>query len=202
MAIQKQFVLRYREEGHLRFEIPAQYCDIEVAETLTERLLALDGVYRVKVYRGQRKLSIRYQETVCDFTGLARVLFRIIADLEKHALQEGFGKASRRAKQRVRSRLRQTKVGRWFGEKYGDVKETLQAAKVITKAGLRRPGKFVNDPEKAVIDFFNDILVLFLIRLHWDHITKEWIPKPVKYRYEWMAVFYMIFLLMRSRRPK
>lgn len=202
MAIQKQFVLRYREEGHLRFEIPVQFCGVEVAGALTDRLLAADGIYRVKVYRSQKKLSIRYQDTVCDFNRLAKLLFQIINDLEKQAMQEDITKVSKQNKKRVQNAVKQSRIGRWFSQKYDDTKETLQAAKIITKAGLRKQGKFMNDPEKAIIDFFNDILVLFLIRLHWDHITKEWIPKPIKYRYEWMAVFYMIFLLMRSRKPK
>ena len=54
MTIQKQFILRYREEGHLRFEIPAQFCDAATAKTLTSALLAEEGVYRVSVYRAQK----------------------------------------------------------------------------------------------------------------------------------------------------
>jgi hypothetical protein len=53
-----------------------------------------------------------------------------------------------------------------------------------------------------MIDFFNDILVLFLIKLHWTNITQQWLLKPLKYRYEWMALFYMFFLLVRSRKKK
>jgi hypothetical protein len=78
----------------------------------------------------------------------------------------------------------------------------VQAAKILTKVGLKKNKALIDDPEKAVIDFLNDVLVLFLIRLHWDRITKEWIPNPFKYRNEWMALFYMLFLLMRSRKPK
>lgn len=201
MAIQKEFVLRYRGPEHVRFEIPSAFCEAKAAEALTERLLAIDGVYRVQVYRSQKKLAIRYHETVHDFVGLCGLLFHIVGELEKDVLAEIGPKAMQVAKQRVKNRLKNLKVSRWFGRKYDDAKETLQAAKIVSK-GLAKPGKIFKDPEKMVIDFLNDILVLFLIRLHWDHITKEWIPRPFKYRYEWMAVFYMIYLLMRSRRPK
>jgi hypothetical protein len=68
--------------------------------------------------------------------------------------------------------------------------------------GLKNKKSLLNDPEKAIIDFFNDILVLYLIKLHWTRITKEWIPKPWAFRYQWMAIFYLFYLLMRSRRPK
>lgn len=198
MAIQKEFVLRYRGVEHVRFEIPSAFCDAKMAEALSGRLLAVDGVYRVQVYRGQRKLAIRYQETVRDFKDLCKILFQIVDELERESTRF---KAVEVAKQHVKSRFQGLRISRWFSSKYEDAKETVQAAKIVTK-GLTKPGKFFQDPEKMVIDFLNDILVLFLIRMHWDRITKEWIPKPFKYRYEWMAVFYMIYLLMRSRRPK
>ncbi|MDO9107286.1 MAG: hypothetical protein Q7U57_20275 [Methylovulum sp.] len=202
MAIQKQFVLRHREEGHLRFEIPVQFCDEACAKALTHAVLALDGIYRVRVYTGQKKLSIRYQETVCDFHTLAKSLFQIIADLEKKALLEHQLVAGKKAKSTWRGKFKNLAVSKWFSEKYADTRETLQAAKILTKVGLKKQKTFISDPEKVVIDFLNDVLVLFLIRLHWDRITKDWIPNPIKYRYEWAAVFYMVYLLMRSRRPK
>lgn len=208
MTIQKQFILRYREEGHLRFEIPAQFCDAATAKTLTSALLAEEGVYRVSVYRAQKKLSIRYQETVCDFKTLARRLFEIIAQIELQkqeavkALVISNQKSKWNIKEKFNEKVKNLTVTKWFGEKYTDTKETIQAAKILTKVGLKKNKAIIADPEKAIIDFLNDVLVLFLIRLHWDHITKLWIPQPFKYRNEWMATFYMLFLLMRSRKPK
>ncbi|MDD1623545.1 MAG: hypothetical protein LUO94_02110, partial [Methylococcaceae bacterium] len=70
------------------------------------------------------------------------------------------------------------------------------------RLGMKKPTAFMKDPEKAIIDFLNDILVIFLIRLHWNDITQNWLVKPLKYRYEWMALFYMFFLLVRSRKKK
>ena len=202
MAIQKQFVLRHREEGHLRFEIPAQFCNAAVARELTNSVSALDGIYRVKVYSSQKKLSIRYQEAVCDFHTLAKLLFQIIADLEKKALFDPPSFVSNKANSKWKEKLDNLAISKWASEKYDETRETLQAAKILTRAGLKKQKTFISDPEKAIIDFLNDVLVLFLIRRHWDHITKDWIPNPIKYRYEWMAVFYMLYLLMRSRKPK
>lgn len=204
MAIQKQFILRYRDEGHLRFEIPVQFCNVETAKALTSALLAVEGVYRVQIYRSQKKLSIRYQETVCDFKSLAKQLFQIITDLERHDTQLAVkaAKSTWKLKNKLSNKVKDLRVAKWFNEKYTDGKETIQAAKILTKVGLKKNKALIDDPEKAVIDFLNDVLVLFLIRLHWEHITKQWIPNPFKYRNEWAAVFYMLFLLMRSRRPK
>ncbi|MDO9138909.1 MAG: hypothetical protein Q7U38_01095 [Methylobacter sp.] len=203
MSIQKEFVLRYRVDGHIRFQIPAQICHLEVAKAITDGISALDGVYRVNLYRGQQKLSIRFDEAVCDFKSLAKQLFLLLATLEeKGALKPKPVSTVAPWQEKAKAKLDGFKATRWVKEKFGDAKETVQAAKVITKLGMKKPAAFMQDPEKAVIDFLNDILVIFLIRLHWDNITQHWLLKPLKHRYEWMALFYMFFLLVRSRRKK
>ncbi|WP_333877484.1 hypothetical protein [Methylobacter sp.] len=203
MSIQKEFVLRYRVDGHVRFQIPAQICDVDVARAVTDGLSGIDGVYRVKLYRSQRKLSIRFDEAVCDFKSLARQLFNLLAELEKQGGLNPKPVAKPVSwKDKAKSGLNNFKATRWAKEKFGDAKETVQAAKIITKLGMKKPTAFIKDPEKAVIDFLNDILVIFLIRLHWNNITQHWLVRPLKHRYEWMALFYMFFLLVRSRRQK
>ena len=203
MSIQKQFVLRYRVDGHVRFQIPAQICNIDAAKALTDGISGIDGVYRVNLYRNQQKLSIRFNESFCDFKSLARQLFHLLAELEKNgALTPKLASKSALWKDKAKAKLEDFKATRWAKEKFDDAKETVQAAKIIGKMGMKKPTAFVKDPEKAIIDFLNDILVLFLIRLHWNEITQNWLVKPLKYRYEWMALFYMFFLLVRSRKKK
>lgn len=203
MSIQKEFVLRYREDGHVRFQIPAQICNVDAAKAVTDGISDIDGVYRVNLYRNQQKLAIRFQESVCDFKSLAKQLFDLLADLEaRGALKPKPVSKSALWKEKAKSKLDDFKATRWVKEKFGDAKETVQAAKIITRLGMKKPKAFMKDPEKAVIDFFNDILVLFLIRLHWNDITQHWLLKPLKHRYEWMALFYMFFLLVRSRKQK
>ena len=203
MSIQKEFVLRYREDGHVRFQIPAQICNVDAAKAVTDGISDIDGVYRVNLYRNQQKLAIRFQESVCDFKSLAKQLFDLLADLEaRGALKPKPVSKSALWKEKAKSKLDDFKATRWVKEKFGDAKETVQAAKIITRLGMKKPKAFMKDPEKAVIDFFNDILVLFLIRLHWNDITQHWLLKPLKHRYEWMALFYMFYLLVRSRKQK
>ncbi|MDD2660792.1 MAG: hypothetical protein PHY54_14135 [Methylococcales bacterium] len=203
MSIQKEFVLRYKADGHVRFQIPVRIGSADVAKAVTDGISGIDGVYRVNLYRSQLKLSIRFQESVCDFKSLARQLFNLLADLEtKGALKPKPVSKSSLWKEKAKSRLENFKAARWAKEKFGEAKETVQAAKVITRLGMKKPKAFMNDPEKAIIDFLNDILVIFLIRLHWNDITQNWLVKPIKYRYEWMALFYMFFLLVRSRKKK
>lgn len=201
MAIQRNFVLRYRDVGHVRFQVPMEVCSAGASKALTDRLLALDGVYRVVLYPRQKKLSIRFQETVCDFKSLAKQMFQILADMEKaDAFKQKAIAKPRFWQSRAKRETVRPGPTRWFKQKYTDAKDTIHAAKVVGKIGLKKPKAFLKDPEKAVIDFLNDILVLFLIKLHWQHITQQWIVKPFKYRYEWMAVFYMFYLLLRSRK--
>lgn len=203
MSIQKEFVLRYNVDGHVRFEIPARICNVDVAKAVTDGISGIDGVYRVNLYRNQQKLSIRFNEAVCDFKSLARQLFDLLTDLDtKGALKPAPVSTSTRWKEKAKARSDDFKVTRWAKEKFGAAKETVQAAKVITRLGMKKPNAFMDDPEKAVISFLNDILVLFLIKLHWNDITQKWLLKPFMYRYEWMALFYLFFLLVRSRKQK
>jgi len=203
MSIQNEFVLRYREDGHVRFQIPARICNVDAAKALTDGISQIDGVYRVKLFCSQHKLSIRFEEAYCDFKSLARQLFNLIAELEKKGkFQARVIPKSTPWREKAKARFDSFKTTRWAKEKFGDVKETVQAAKVITRLGMKKPTAFIKDPEKAFIDFFNDILVLFLIKLHWNNITQHWLINPLKYRYEWMALFYMFFLLVRSRKQK
>jgi hypothetical protein len=206
MTIQKQCVLRHRADGYVRFQLPIELCRKEIAENVAAKIKAIDGVYRVNFYARQQKVSIRFQESVCDFMQLVNELFALISELEKSGalivqtekkptfLNKITTKASEKADNFA--------VTRWLKSKTIEAKETLQAAKIVTKLAMKKPNAFVKDPEKAILDFLNDILVLFLIRLHWDHITKLWLVSPFKYRYEWLATFYMFFLLIRSRKNK
>ncbi len=206
MSIQKYFIVRYRNEGHVRFEIPEQLCNKKIAKTITSKILEIEGVYKADLFIRRRKLSIRFQEIVCDFRQLAKHLFQLLAELEQQGLlvaqviQEL--SVNNETQGKLKSKIKKWKATQWVTEKYGDAKETVQAAKTITKLGFKKPKLFVQDPEKALIDFLNDILVLYLIKLHWSRITQEWIPKPWAFRYQWTAVFYLFYLLMRSRRPK
>lgn len=206
MSIQREFVLRYRVDGHVRFQIPARLCDRFIAHTISNGISGIDGVYRVNLYRGQQKLSIRFHESICDFNSLAKQLYSLLDDLEKNdklslkpVSKPG---ASSQWKEKVKSKIEGYKATQWVKEKIGEAQETIHAAKIITNLGSKSPQAFIKDHEKTIIDFLNDILALYLVKLHWNNITQQWIVKPLKHRYEWMALFYMIFLLVRSRKPK
>lgn len=54
--------------------------------------------------------------------------------------------------------------------------------------------------EQAALNFLNDILAFYLIKVHWDLITRRWLRQPLQYANAWLAVFYLIFLLIRFRK--
>lgn len=54
--------------------------------------------------------------------------------------------------------------------------------------------------ERAVINFANDVLAFYLIRVHWNRITQQWLRFPGHHADVWLAVFYLTFLLVRYRK--
>jgi hypothetical protein len=204
MAIQKEFIVRYREDGHVRFQIPQRATQTRTADRLTDAIAAIDGVQSVKLFRNTGKLSIRYEENRCRFLDLAKQLFQIIGELDHQGLfvKPTISDKAEKSGKGLKQRFKHSRVGRWFDAKLLAAKETAQAAKIIGTLSTKGPKALIKNPEKAVIDFLNDVLVLYLIKSHWPRITQQWLPKPLVYRYEWLATFYLFFLLVRSRRPK
>ncbi len=203
MSIQKKIIVRHREYGHVRFQIPDECVGETAAHRLVDKIILLDAVSRIQIYRKAKKLSIRFNEDRCDFKQLAKALYQIIAELEKEGcFVERAEVSAGQTRQKIGQKIKNSKVSRWFNDKYKATRETVQAAKIVTKVGMKGPKSLINDPEKAIIDFFNDVLTLYLIKLHWTRITQEWIPRPFVHRYEWLATFYLFYLLIRSRRPQ
>jgi len=205
MSIQKEFILRYRAEGHIRLQMPEKLCHKQIARLLESAIIRLDGVYRVDVYHRQGKLSIRYQEELCDFRSLVRQLSALLGEMEKNGQLQpdhAAAQASRSGAGRVKKSLGNLRVGRWVQDKFTETKETAQAVGILAKLGMKKRPAILKNPEKTLVDFFNDVLVLYLIKTHWHLITQHWITKPVRYRYEWLTVFYMMYLLLRSRNPR
>jgi len=199
MSIQKKIILRYRAEGHVRFELPETLCTPENSDRLIAQLRGIEGVYRVAIYRRQRKLSIRYMDTVLDLTTLARGLYAAVAELEKSSKQSR--EIAPVHKVRWRDRLKNTRPVRWLRDKYQEARETATAMGIVARRSVQNPPAFLKK-ENLVIDFLNDVLVLYLIKVHWNLITQQWLRRPIRYRYELLAALYLIFLLVRARKPK
>ncbi len=83
----------------------------------------------------------------------------------------------------------------------GEVMETAEgqaAAAPPAQTGDRSPASF--DAKEWTIHFLNDLVAFYLIRIHWGRITRQWLPNPWSYRYEWLTMAYLTFLLVRYRK--
>jgi hypothetical protein len=191
----RQVILRYRAPGHARFALPPVLCQPEVAARLIAELKALDGVYRISL--SDNKLSIRYQEAFLSFAQLARAFHAAVTRLEQS------GKLPQLiSPQPALAKFKQSAPIRWLRTKVEELKETLTALGILARRSFKQGSKLVHDPKSLAFEFANDVLVLYLIRIHWHRIITEWIPHPIRHRYEWAAVFYLTYLLVRSRLPK
>ncbi|MEE9423687.1 MAG: hypothetical protein V3V18_01755 [Methylococcales bacterium] len=207
MSLQKQIFLLSKKPGLLRFQLPADLSNTQVAEIVVSQLLEIDGVSQVRSNARKKHLTILYDDTVYSFIDLARSFHEIIGSrVTQEAVNSSFtttSQANSITKQGIVSNKSEfnpaSQLVNWVRDKVNEVRETIIAAGVLIRAVLTKPTAFIKDPEKAIIDFCNDVLVLYLIKIHWHRITQHWIQQPWRYRFEWLAVFYLVFLLVRSR---
>ncbi|MGZ8216169.1 hypothetical protein [Methylomagnum sp.] len=203
MSLQQHVLLRHQSEGHLRFALPAVLCTPGLGERLVSGLQSMEGIYRVDLYARQNKLSIRFLDTVCDFAAVVRRLYALIGELAGKATGTAKPNASTGACCAEESRSLQPQaaasgLAEWVREKLQEARETVTALGILAGGGF----KAVSQKPRWMTEFFNDLLMLYLIKLHWHHILYLWLPNPWQHRYEWMATFYLIYLSVQARLPK
>jgi hypothetical protein len=200
--ILSEVLLRHRAPGHLRFQLPDTLCREDIARYLEQGLHQLEGVRRAVVYVEQRKLSIFYMDTVCDVHQVVRKLARLVELLvlghfvtpEGEPVPPPLGERIKERLRRPFASLKQRVAG-WRSQ--AKVAKTLLNAQWKVNPALRMLG---DNPEKAMFGFINDIVTFYLIKVHWDLILGKWLKSPLRHRYEWLTVFYFVFLLVRSRK--
>jgi len=200
MSIQQEIILRYRSSNHVRFQIPERLCNKEVATFVSDAILQFEGVYRVNLFRNKKKLAIRFVEGNLSFHELSKQLLNLLIELEEKDYFKSKPKLTTSAT--IKNTLIKWKPSRWAKDKYQESKETAQAFGILAKFGLKKKPEILENPEKALITFFNDVLVLFLIKTHWKLISKKWLLEPLKYRYQWLTIFYLMYLFIRSKSNK
>ena len=202
MSIQQEIILRYKAFGHVRFQIPERLCGEEVARFITDAINSFTAVYRVNLFRKKQKLAIHFTEENLPLKELVQQLNTLFSDLEKKGVLIAQPQPSSTQGFAQKFKFPKWEGPSWAKDKYSETKETAQAISVLAKLGLKKkPGLFA-DSEKILITFFNDVLVLFLIKVHWKLISKKWIVAPIKYRYQWLTIFYLMFLFIRSKTTK
>lgn len=179
-------VLR-REEGYLRLRLPGPLRTQDFGATLESSLKALSGVTRTSWLTVEGKLAVRFDPQRLTHADVAR---RIKALLPVPAIEPQAAEPT----ELTSPQAGPTTMG--LAERLDDLR-----AKLIAAAPERfRPLVESATTEKAVTNFFNDIVAFYLIKTHWDLIVKYWIRDPVKFGNAWLTVFYLVFLLVRYRK--
>jgi hypothetical protein len=80
------------------------------------------------------------------------------------------------------------------------MRQATLALQQLSLTRFKKAPAILKDPEKALHEFLTDVVVLYLIRVHWDRITQQWLRNPIRFRYEWLAVFYLTYLMVRARQ--
>jgi len=200
-ALARQVVVRYRGDGHVRFALPAQLCEEPYAAVVEESLRELPGVYRVTLYRRQGKLSVFYDRHACSLHDVARCLHATLA-APAAQMQRAATVAA------MAHKLHVAKPLQWLKDKTGQAKAKFTDVKAKAQLLSRFAALQIHSQpvlkevftEKAAINFVNDIVVFYLIKVHWDMITQKWLKHPLQYRNAWLSTFYLVFLLVRYRK--
>ncbi len=204
MSSLSDVVLRYQAPGHLRFDLPDRLCGAETASALVSRLRAEAGIYRVDLKPGARKLSLRYLDW-CTFADIIRRLAAVISGFPRRVQTEapahavvmsGAGRAVTPAPALPGG------LQHWLRVKWLEIRETLMAINILVRRALGSGANSLARRPKWIKEFLNDLLMLYLIKLHWHHILTEWLPRPWTHRYEWAATIYLIHLSVQSKLPQ
>lgn len=191
--------VRHRAPGHVRFDLPEPLRTAEAAAVLAGGLEVIEGVYRVHVFTGAGKLSIRWFEDVCTLADIARVLAGLVAeavDLDREPPAPGEDPVT----PGWLERLGEAGPVRALRRRYEDLKAKADVVRQIVAIKTGKPVPGGVDLREWIIHFCNDLVAFYLIRQHWDRIIGQWLPRPWAFRYQWMTVFYLTFLLVRYRK--
>lgn len=219
----KQIVVRHREPGYLRFELPPAICHEAALAALDAALRAVAGVYRVSAYGADRRLVVWFDRHVCQVADVARALKATLpglpaapADFEEPSLPDNGAAATASGLPPAVEALGRVGLGLFRSLREALVPSApvaTETASVEPAAGpvpAPTPAASVRarlEPmlsgalsERSVTNFLNDVLAFYLIKVHWELITKRWLQEPVKHANAWLTVFYLIFLLVRYRK--
>jgi hypothetical protein len=179
----RRILVRHKAAGHLRLELPAELRAGPTAAALAAGLRQLAGVYRVDFEPADGRLSIRYDEHLCSLHQTARHLRGLLdgLDLSPAADQPPAPPAEPPVERLLR---------------------LLPRAAQSTLGARLQPVLASALTEKAIINFLNDLVMFYLIKVHWELITKRWLKDPAGHANAWLTTFYLVFLLVRYRKSQ
>lgn len=190
----QRIVVLYREPGYLRLELPAEICGEAAVAAIEDGMKSLAGLSRAAVDRGWKRISIRFDAQILSTPQVARHLFSLLPGLPLDEAPTAEPEAAP-----------SIDLNNGFQPLLDKLKSVIIPAEPPPEGSLQarfQPMVESALTEKAITNFFNDIVAFYLIRVHWDLITKRWLQNPVANSNAWLTVFYLVFLLVRYRKTK
>jgi len=188
----QRIVVLHREPGYLRLELPAEICGEAAVAAIEAGMKSLVGLSSAAVDRGWKRISIRYDAQQCTTAQVARHLFSLLPSLPLDAAPTAEPEATP-----------SIDLNNGFQPLLDKLKAIIIPAAPPPEGSLQarfQPMVESALTEKAITNFFNDIVAFYLIRVHWDLITKRWLQNPVANSNAWLTVFYLVFVLVRYRK--
>lgn len=189
--------LRHAGKGHLRFALPAPLCTAEAASRIERGLILREGVNRAKVFRENRKLSVRFREDAVSAGDVSKRLVEVVDSLPPEALVEPPAEAKA-----DRERALSPALAGLLKKALIQAQARQAAARQTGAAGdASDAGLFIDkETEKKAMAVLNEIVVFYLIRLHWDIIVNRLIKRPLHNVGPWSALTYLLFLYVRHKK--
>lgn len=191
-ALAQRIVVLHREPGYLRLELPGELCGPLASTAIEQGMQTLAGLSSAAVDTGWKRISIRYDNAACSTAQVARHLFGLLDALPTEA-----GPAP--GVEPEASGVARTGFQPLLDKVKSLITPTTEAPAGSLQARLQ-PVLASALTEKAIINFLNDLVAFYLVKAHWDLITKRWIKTPLAYSNAWMTIFYLVFLLVRYRK--
>ena len=195
-------VLR-RDAGFLCLELPLELCADGPVDRVERGLREHPAVTRCGVDRHRQQLTIHYLADAASAGEVARHLFSLLPGDCPPAAMAAPEAAALAAEEHVPGALPDFQ---WSIQPLLDrVRGLLIPPGTPPEGSLKARLQPVLESaltEKAIVNFFNDIVAFYLIKTHWELITRRWLQNPVLHRNAWLTTFYLVYLLVRYRKTK
>lgn len=208
-SVSRQILVLHKSAGHVRFALPATLANPGSAAVIEAALLRIPGVRLVRIDVGTGKMGVHYDPITCSLRQLALVLKGCLDTATAVAQPAAAGAPSAAgvgaiSRQLAQSAKQAEALARRLVQGVQAQLAPPQAAAAKATPDKLTPLRRAFDPallnEKAVINFANDIVAFYLIRVHWNLITQQWLKAPLRHADVWLTVFYLTFLLVRYRK--
>lgn len=192
----ERIVVCHREPGYLRLELPAELCTTDLAADVEAGMKTLTGIASAALDIGWQRISIRYDAARLTTAQVARQLFDVLDALPSEPVTAKAGTAAMASGWELSDGIQPL---------LDKIKTLIIPAAPAPEGSLQarfQPMVESALTEKAITNFFNDIVAFYLIKVHWELITKRWLQNPVANSNAWLTTFYLVFLLVRYRKTK